>query len=154
VAESALLWALLHVVKAALSTPLAALSDRTPRRTVIAAGWLVYAATYAGFAVASAPWHAWGLFALYGVHFALVEGAEKALVADLAPPSVRGRAFGVFHFVVGSCSLPASLGFGLIFEHRSPAVAFAVGAGLAALAAGLIARFGPRGALAAARGPV
>jgi len=135
-----LLWALLHLVKSTLSTPLGALSDRLGRRRVIAAGWLVYAAVYAGFALANAWWQIALLFVVYGVHFALVEGAEKALVADLAPADARGSAFGAFHFVVGLAALPASLGFGLIWDRISPAAAFAIAGGLALLAAaGLLA---------------
>jgi MFS family permease len=90
VAQVPLLWALLHVVKSASSTPGGALSDRVGRRPLIAAGWLVYAAVYLGFAAAGAAWHAWALFAVYGLVFGLVEGAEKALVADLAPAARRG----------------------------------------------------------------
>src|SRR5947207_7748741 len=89
-----LIWAVLHVVKSALSTPAGALSDRVPRRWLIAAGWLVYAGVYVGFGRATAAWQIWTLFAVYGVYFGMAEGAEKALVADLVPTSARGAAFG------------------------------------------------------------
>ena len=88
-----LLWALLHLVKATLSTPLGALSDRLGRRRLVFFGWGVYALVYLGFSQASAPWHIWALFTVYGVFFAATEGAEKALIADLAPPELRGRAW-------------------------------------------------------------
>src|SRR5687767_447754 len=65
------LWALLHIVKACSSTPGGALSDRVGRRRTLAAGWLLYAAVYGGFALASEPWHAWMLFAVYGIFFGL-----------------------------------------------------------------------------------
>jgi MFS family permease len=133
-AQLPLLWAFLHLVKSTLSTPLSGLSDRLGRKRVIASGWLVYAATYLGFAAASAAWHAWTLFGLYGVFFALAEGSEKALVADLAPAAARGRAFGVYNFTLGVCLLPASLGFGLIWDRAGHGAAFAVAAGLALLA--------------------
>jgi MFS family permease len=133
-AQLPLLWAFLHLVKSTLSTPLSGLSDRIGRKRVIAGGWLVYAATYLGFAAASAPWHAWALFALYGVFFALAEGTEKALVADLAPAAARGRAFGAYNFTLGICLLPASLGFGLIWDRAGHGAAFVVAAGLALLA--------------------
>ena len=77
------LWVLLHVVKSLSSTPGGALSDRIGRAPLIIAGWFVYAFVYAGFAFASAPWHIWALFALYGIVFGLSEGTEKALIADL-----------------------------------------------------------------------
>jgi len=98
----------------------------------------VYALVYLGFAVASAPWHVWGLFAVYGVYFAATEGVEKALIADVAPPEIRGRTFGIYHFLVGVCALPASVGFGVIWDRVSHGAAFVCGAALAgAAAAGL-----------------
>ena len=76
------LWAGLHVVKSAGSVPGGALSDRIGRRGMIAAGWVVYAAVYAGFAMETAPWALVTLFLAYGVYFGLSESAERALIAD------------------------------------------------------------------------
>jgi MFS family permease len=146
VAHAPLLWALLHLVKSSLSTPLGALSDRVPRQRLIVAGWLAYALIYGAFAFASAPWHVWLLFAVYGTYAAAVEGAEKALVADLAPAAAKGRAFGWFNFTVGVCALPASLGFGLVWDHLGPEAAFLAGAGLAAVAAIALVVWAPRSA--------
>jgi MFS family permease len=135
-----LLWAMLHVVKSASSTPGGALSDRFGRRPLIIAGWTVYALVYLGFGLASQAWHAWALFAAYGVFFGLTEGVEKALVADLVRPAVRGAAFGWYNLAIGIGALPASLLFGVIWERVGPAAAFTFGAGLAvAAAAGLLA---------------
>jgi predicted MFS family arabinose efflux permease len=134
VASVPLLWALLHVVKSASSTPGGALSDRVGRRPLIAAGWLVYAAVYLGFAAAGAAWHAWALFAVYGLVFGLVEGAEKALVAGLAPAARRGTVFGWYHAAVGAAALPASLLFGVVWERWGAPAAFRLGAALAGAA--------------------
>ena len=101
------------------------------------AGWLVYAATYAGFVWAGAAWQAWALFILYGLYFGLTESAEKALIADLAPAHLRGSAFGLYHLMLGVGALPASLLFGWIWQSRGDAVAFGLGASLA-LAASLL----------------
>ncbi len=133
--QAPLLWALLHLVKSTLSTPLGALSDRLPRRRLILGGWVVYALVYGAFGLASAPWHIWLLFLVYGLYAAACEGAEKALVADLAPAASRGRAFGWFNFTVGICALPASLGFGVVWDRVGHSEAFFTGAGLAAFAA-------------------
>lgn len=143
-----LLWAFIHVVKAGLSTPLGSFSDRVGRKPTIVAGWGVYALCYLGFAWASQPWHVWALFGVYGSFFAATEGAEKALVADLAPPEARGRAFGAFHFLVGVMALPASLGFGFVWDWFGPEAAFAFGAGLSALAAAGLLAFVPDAGLA------
>ena len=126
-----LMWSALHVVKATVSVVGGAWSDRIDRRAVIAAGWLVYAAVYAGFAVGGSLAVLLAWFLVYGFYFGFAEGSERALVADLAPASRRGFAFGIYHAVQGLGALAASLVFGLIWTVVGPAAAFAVGAALA-----------------------
>jgi MFS family permease len=129
------LWAVLHVVKALSSTPGGALSDRVGRRPALIAGWLLYAAVYGGFAVASEAWHAWALFAMYGMFFGLTEGTERALVADIVPPERRGSAFGWYHLAVGLGMFPASVLFGVLWDRAGAPTAFLVGAALSLAAA-------------------
>ena len=126
-----ILWAMLHVVKSASSTPGGALSDRVGRIPLIVAGWTLFALVYLGFGLAREAWHAWALFALYGVYFGLVEGAEKALIADLVPVARRGTAFGWFNLAIGLGALPASLLFGIIWDRAGATAAFVTGAALA-----------------------
>ena len=130
-----LVWVVLHVVKSLSSTPAGALSDRVGRRPLIVAGWGLYAAVYAGFAMAAEPWHAWALFAVYGAVFGLTEGTEKALVADLVPAQRRGTAFGWYQGTVGVAALPASIGFGMVWDHYGAPAAFGMGATIAVIAA-------------------
>jgi MFS family permease len=133
-----MLWVTLHLVKMAFSVPAGILSDRVGRKAVIVVGWLVYALVYAGFAVANTEWHAWTLFAVYGIYFGLTEGVEKALIADLAPAHLRGSAFGLYHLAVGLGAFPASLLFGLVWQRFGAAPAFGLGAGLALLSSVLL----------------
>jgi MFS family permease len=126
-----LLWALHHVVKSTTSAKAGELADRLGRRRALAAGWITYAAIYAGFAFARSGWSIAGLFVVYGLHFALVGGAQKALVADLVPAEARARGFGLYHMCVGLAALPASLLFGLLYQRLGAATAFLTGAGLA-----------------------
>ena len=135
VALAPILWATLHVVKSATSTQGGALSDRIGRAPTLIAGWTLYALVYFGFAAASAAWHAWALFVVYGLFFALTEGTERALVADLVPPARRGTAFGWFHLTIGLAVLPASILFGLVWDGLGAPAAFIMGASLAAVAA-------------------
>ena len=135
-----MIWVVLHIVKMGFSVPGGMLSDRIGRKKVIVAGWIVYALVYAGFGQADQQWHAWALFAVYGIFFGLTEGVEKALVADLAPVHLRGSAFGLYHLVVGAGALPASLLFGLIWQKLGPAAAFGMGAGLALVASLLLSQ--------------
>jgi hypothetical protein len=48
-----LVWAFFHAVKVLVSTPLAALSDRIGRKSVICVGWGIYTAVYVGFSAAA-----------------------------------------------------------------------------------------------------
>ena len=134
-AQIPLLWAMLHVVKSLSSTPGGALSDRVGRRPLLVAGWLLFAAVYFAFGRATAAWHVWALFAIYGVYFGLTEGTEKALVADLVAPSARGTAFGGFNLAISLGALPASVIFGLWWDRVGPRAAFDFGAGVAVSAA-------------------
>ena len=133
-----LLWAFFNLVKMLSTMPFGSLSDRVGRRGVIVAGWCVYSLSYLGFACARSESHIWLLFALYGLFYGLTEGVEKAYLADMAEPAVRGAAFGWFHFAIGSGALPASLLFGLIWERAGAVAPFLCGAALSALAAFLI----------------
>jgi len=126
-----MLWMALHLVKMGSSLPAGILSDRLGRKGMIVAGWGVYAATYCGFALAEAAWQAWGLFLVYGLYFGLTEGAEKALIADLAPERLRGSAFGLYHLAIGLGALPASLLFGWVWQRFGDPAAFGMGAVIA-----------------------
>jgi MFS family permease len=139
-----LLWSALHVVKSTASIVGGHFSDRFGRRHVIAAGWSVYAAVYAAFALFDAPAVVIIVFLIYGLYFGLTEGVEKAWIADLATPEIRGTAFGVYNAVLGFGSLAASVLFGAIWTRVSPAAAFFTGAALAALATILLYSVGPR----------
>jgi MFS family permease len=130
-----LLWSFHNAAKSAFSVFGGMLSDRISRRGVIIAGWMVYAAVYAGFALADGPAAAWVLFFAYGLYFALTEGVEKALVADFAGSERRGTAYGWYHLAIGITAAPASILFGALWATVGPAAAFFVGAGLAAMAA-------------------
>lgn len=155
-----LLWGAFHVVKASLSTPAGALSDRWDRRKIVAAGWLVYAGTYAAWGVVNGPFWMVALFLVYGTYAAATEGVERALVADFVPADRRGTAFGWFHLAVGICALPASALFGVLYSWRGAPAAFGVSAALAVAASLLLlalrppaSTIGPSAAVSPRRAP-
>ena len=133
-----MIWAALHVVKASVSIVAGSWSDRMGRRGVIAIGWIVYAIVYAGFAVVDDLIPLLALFLIYGLYFGFTEGTEKALIADLAPVSRRGFAFGVYNAVLGAGGLAASVLFGYLWSAFGPIVAFGAGAVLALAATALL----------------
>jgi len=129
------LWALLHVVRATSSWPLGRVADRVGRKASLGAGFLVYAACYAGLAQASVPWHAWALFAAYGLVAGLTEGSERALVASSVPRETRGAVLGLYNLLSGIGLLCASLLAGFLWDAFSAEAALLTGAAFAALAA-------------------
>jgi MFS family permease len=129
-----LLWFFHHLVKSAAALPGGALSDRHSRALVVAAGWAAYALTYVGFGFATAGWHIVVLFLAYALYHGLAEGAERAIIADLAERGGRGRAFGLYHGFVGVAALPAGLATGLVWDRWGARWALSLNAACAALA--------------------
>lgn len=129
----ALLWSAHHVVKMAANYLGGRLSDRIGPRRMILTGWIFFAAIYLTFGwLSSAPWLI-TVFLAYGIYFGLVEPAERAWVASLVPPPLRGTAFGWYHGAIGLAALPASVVFGLVWQQLGAVVAFSAGAAFAAL---------------------
>ena len=62
-----------------------------------------------------APRHSSHGFCFTAWYFALAEGAEKALVADLTPAGHRGAAFGLYNAVTGIGRSIASVLFGELY---------------------------------------
>ena len=124
----------LSLAKMIFSLPGGIVADRIGRTKTLAMGWAVYAAVYVLFGFATDAWQAWTLFVAYGLFYGFTEGVEKAVVADLVRPEVRGAAYGLYAFADGIAKLPASLLLGLLYQYVGPAVAFGVGGACAALA--------------------
>jgi MFS family permease len=146
-----------NVVYTGISTPAGRLSDRVGRRRLIVAGWLVYAAIYAGFALAQAGWQAWALYVVYGLYYGLAYGTSKAFVADLVPAGLRATAFGTHEAMQGLMLLPASVIAGVLWQGvggwsgLGPWAPFAFGAAMALLAALCLALWRPRPVIATAQ---
>jgi len=138
IAALPLLWFAFHVAKSGGNLAAGQLVDRVGTRAPIYFGWMMYASVYLGFGFATAAWHAWALFLVYAVFYALTEPAEKKLVTELVGADRKGTAFGWYNFAIGISALPSSLIFGALYESFGPVVAFGWGAGLAIVAAALL----------------
>jgi MFS family permease len=136
-----ILWLVLNLVYTLVSLPAGWLSDRIGRKNLILSGLFVYALVYLGFAFATQSYHAWLLFAVYGVYYGLTNGTMRAQVADLVGKDRRALAYGIYHGAVGMTALPASLIFGWLWQSVGVSFAFCFGAGLALLAF-MIIRYG------------
>jgi MFS family permease len=141
-AQVPLAWATISAIATIFGTPLSALSDRFGRTHSIAAGWLAYGLFYLslGFLSPGNPVLLFGLFAFYGLFLAATEGVEKALVADLAPSTMLGTAYGWFNLASGTMLLPASIIFGWLYENAGATIAFEFSASCAVVSTVLLFR--------------
>jgi len=133
-----IMWFLFHVAKSAGNMLVGRLVERLGARRLIITGWLAYAVVYLGFALASDAWHAWVLFLAYAVFYSLTEPPEKTLVAQLVPGERKGLAYGWYNFAIGVAAMPASVLFGILYQHFGALPAFSTGAGLALVASALL----------------
>jgi MFS family permease len=134
------LWAGFHVIKSIANITLGRVVDRIGPKPMLLAGWLLYAAVYLAFGLATDTWHIVVCFLAYALFYGLTEPAEKTLVTHLVGPERKGLAFGWFNAAIGIAALPASLIFGMLYEQfESPLPPFAFGAGMALVAVVLLA---------------
>jgi len=133
-----LLWLTFNVVYSIVSIPAGMLSDRIGRKKTLLIGFSLYGLIYVGFAFADRLVFMWLLMAAYGVFYGLTEGVMKAYVADLAPPDMKGTAFGVYYTGDGISRLLASVIFGVMYQVIGPGAAFIFGAGMAIAASILL----------------
>ena len=124
-----LLYVLYNVVYAAGSLPLGGLSDRVGQYPLVIAGYVVFAAVYAGFAAAGSGWTLAVLFAVYGLYIAATEGTSKALIGRAIPTGERASALGLYYTATGLAAFAASTVGGLLWSAWGPWATFAYGVG-------------------------
>jgi MFS family permease len=129
----------MNVVYTAVAYPAGLAADRGHRRALLVGG---LAALIAADLVIGAFGSVAGLGAgilLWGAHMGLTQGLLSTLVADAAPPDLRGTAFGVFNLVSGGALLVASVIAGWLWSAYGAPATFYAGAALCAVAlAGLL----------------
>ena len=117
----------MNVVYALSAYPAGVLSDRLNRKGLLAAGLVMLAG--ADLALALMP-NLGGVaigVALWGLHMGFTQGLFAALVADAAPPELRGTAFGYFNLLTGLAMLAASVIAGALWDAYGPAGTFFAG---------------------------
>jgi MFS family permease len=125
---------LMNIVYAVSAYPAGVLADRLDRTGLLIAGLavLILADLALGFSA--------GLYgvaagtALWGLHMGLTQGLLSAMVADAAPPDLRGTAFGMFNLLTGLALLAASVIAGELWDAAGPKWTFLAGAGFSLLA--------------------
>jgi MFS family permease len=130
----------MSVVYTLTAYPVGHLSDRMPRRWLLALGMLVLALADAVLAIARGDVALFTGIALWGLHMGMSQGILATLVADTSPAEYRGTAFGMFNLVSGVALLMASAGAGALWDEFGPWSAFAAGGVLCVIAALLALR--------------
>jgi MFS family permease len=124
----------MNLVYALSAYPAGALADRIGRRGLLAGALGALALADMMLAMSGSIALVLVGVALWGLHMGLSQGLLSAWVADVAPPSLRGTAFGVFHLTVGLGTLLGNVGAGVIWHYAGPTALFAAAALLAVIA--------------------
>lgn len=132
VADIVLLYALFNTTCVIVAPLVGKLGDKVGRSRIIVLGYALYGLINLFAIFAASRWELIGLFAIYGVFYAIDESQSKAFIADLEPDR-RATAIGVYNFVTGALYLPASLLAGALWTV-SPGTAFALAASLSLIA--------------------
>lgn len=138
-AYAPLVLVVMNVVYALAAYPAGALSDRAGRRGVFLAGIGMLIASDAIIALSPNLAGAAAGVALWGLHMGFTQGLIAALVADTAPPDLRGTGYGALNLVTGLATLAASLIAGELWDRIGPQATFLAGGGFAAISLGGVA---------------
>jgi MFS family permease len=105
-----------NLVYGVFAIPVGTLSDRVGRRKVIYAGYLIFGLTALGMGAVRDYRLLFIFFGTYGVFMAIIESVQRAFIADLAHPDMRGTALGLYQGAVGFAALPAGLIAGVLWD--------------------------------------
>jgi MFS family permease len=130
----------MNAVYALAAYPAGILSDKIDRITLLFIGLALLVAADVALGFAASILSVMLGVMLWGLHMGLTQGLLATLVADAAPPELRGTAYGMFNLLGGLALLAASTIAGGLWDVVGPAGTFLAGAALAALALiGLVA---------------
>ena len=132
-----LIYAGFNLVAALSSYPAGWLSDHFGRRNLLLVGFLVFGATYLGFALTHDVAAIAVLFVLYGLFQGIYRSVGKAFASDFVAPALHASAIGWFSTTVGVAGLAASLFAGWLWDRAGHASVFVLGA--ASAGAGMVA---------------
>jgi len=125
----------MNSVYAVFAYPAGAVADRISARRLLVLGLGVLVIADVVLALAASPWVAFVGAAFWGLHMALTQGLLSKMVADTAPITLRGTAFGIFNLVSGGALLLASVIAGSLWSVFGAAATFIAGGSFAVLAA-------------------
>ena len=130
----------LNLVFSAGAYPLGKLSDSVSHTRLLVAGMVVLMVADALLALDNRGPVFWLGVGLWGLHMALTQGLLATMVANAAPPDLRGTAFGMFNLVCGVAMLLASGLAGWLWDRFGAPATFAAGMAFSAVALAGLAR--------------
>ena len=133
---------LMHLVYAAAAYPFGILADHIDRRLQLGIGAIVLIGADVVLATTNEGWMIAVGAGLWGLQMAVTQGLLAASVADTAPVTLRGTAFGIYDLSVGFATFIASTAAGALWMTGGPPLAFGF-SGLIAAAAILLLLFQP-----------
>lgn len=124
----------MNLIYASAAYPVGVISDRMGRWSLLALSLIVLICADGVLAHGSSlVWVFCGVL-LWGLHMGMSQGLFAALVADVAPPSLRGTAFGVYNFFSGLALFLASFLAGRLWDQFGDWATFLLGGSFALIA--------------------
>jgi MFS family permease len=133
-AATPLVLIVLNLVFSAGAYPLGKLSDSVSHTKLLITGLVVLIVADGLLALDNHGGVFWLGLALWGLHMALTQGLLATMVANAAPPDLRGTAYGMFNLVCGVAMLLASGLAGWLWDRLGAPATFMAGMGFGALA--------------------
>ena len=124
----------MNLIYASAAYPIGVISDRTGRWSLLALSLIVLIC--ADGVLAHGPslvWVSLGVI-LWGLHMGMSQGLFAALIADVAPASLRGTAFGVYNLFSGLALFLASFLAGRLWDQFGDWATFLMGGSFAFIA--------------------
>ncbi|MFT3673271.1 MFS transporter [Aestuariivirga sp.] len=124
----------MNIVYSLAAYPAGVLSDRIGRGGILAAGLVLLVMADLALGLSTTLLGVMLGVVLWGLHMGLTQGILSSMVADTAPPELRGTAFGVFNLLTGIATLIASVVAGALWDSAGYQATFLAGSIFAALA--------------------
>lgn len=133
-----LFYALFNVIYAVVALKAGAFSDKIGRKKIILLGLSFLLGSTILLAM---PWQTGSvvaliltpvIFVIFGLYIGMVDPLSRAMVSDLSEKK-KGKAYGLYYFLVGIVSIPESILFGYLWDSFSPTVAFLFSASILAV---------------------
>jgi len=118
------LYLIFYIAYTLCTIPAGIFSDKIGRKPVLMIGYVLFAAITIGLLFTTHIYAILVVFVIYGIFYAMIDGVQRAFVADLAPPDLKATALGTFHTSIGLIALPGGFVAGMLWDVVSPEATF------------------------------